>query len=162
MTPSPGTRSTPPWAAFTSVIPSRLAPSLLNDIPVLVVGLALFYGLMMSLTTYWAGPVNDQPVIHLEPSALPEYALFSVARLAVAYAFSLAIALVYGYLAAHNSRAERVLIPLLDTLQSIPVLSFLPPEVETFGHHADDGCRSLVNKNGCADNIPAPSKLALP
>ena len=34
--------------------------------------------------------------------------------------------LVYAYVAAHNRRAERILIPLLDTLQSIPVLSFLP------------------------------------
>src|SRR5207302_4551566 len=58
---------------------------------------------------------------------LPKYAMFSVARLAVAYAVSLAITLVYAYFAAHNARAERVLIPLLDTLQSIPVLSFLPP-----------------------------------
>ena len=33
----------------------------------------------------------------------------------------------YGQFAAHNARAERILIPLLDTLQSIPVLGFLPP-----------------------------------
>jgi NitT/TauT family transport system permease protein len=39
---------------------------------------------------------------------------------------SLAFTLVYGYFAAYNARAERFLIPLLDTLQSIPVLSFLP------------------------------------
>jgi NitT/TauT family transport system permease protein len=37
------------------------------------------------------------------------------------------VTLVYAYVAAHNARAERILIPLLDTLQSIPVLSFLPP-----------------------------------
>ena len=35
-------------------------------------------------------------------------------------------------------------------------------KVKTFGHHADDGCGSLVNKNGCANHIRAPSKLALP
>ena len=34
--------------------------------------------------------------------------------------------LVYGYVAAYNARAEKFMIPLLDTLQSIPVLSFLP------------------------------------
>ncbi len=34
--------------------------------------------------------------------------------------------LVYGYIAAYNRKAERFMIPLLDTLQSIPVLSFLP------------------------------------
>src|SRR6266481_5215435 len=121
MHPSVERQSGPPWAAFSNTI-----PSLLKDIPVIIAGLALLYGLM-SLTRYWAGPVNTQPVIHLSPSILPKYALFSVARLAVAYTISLAITLVYGYVAAHNARAERVLIPLLDTLQSIPVLSFLPP-----------------------------------
>jgi NitT/TauT family transport system permease protein len=111
----------PPWTPFSSTI-----PSLLKDIPVIIAGLALFYGLI-SLTKYWAGPVNTQPVIHLYRSALPMYAMFSVARLGAAYAVSFAITLVYAYFAAHNARAERVLIPLLDTLQSIPVLSFLPP-----------------------------------
>jgi NitT/TauT family transport system permease protein len=115
------------WRVGLPSIPfSSAVPSLLKDIPVMAVGFALFYGLM-SLTKYWAGPVNTQPVIHLYPSALPRYALFSVARLAVAYVASFAITLVYAYVAAHNARAERVLIPLLDTLQSIPVLSFLPP-----------------------------------
>ena len=44
-----------------------------------------------------------------------------------AYLISLVVTLVYAYFAAHNAKAERILIPLLDTLQSIPVLSFLPP-----------------------------------
>jgi NitT/TauT family transport system permease protein len=101
------------------------ATSLLRDLPIVVAALALFYGLL-ALAGYWAGPVNTQPEIHLTPAALPMYALFSLARLLVAYAVSLAITLVYAYTAAHNARAERLLIPLLDTLQSIPVLSFLP------------------------------------
>jgi NitT/TauT family transport system permease protein len=109
-----------PWGIFPTAV-----PSLLKDLPVLCAGLALFYGLM-SLTRYWTGPVNTQAEIQLHPSALPLYALFSVARIAVAYALSLAVALIYGYTAAHNAKAERFLIPLLDTLQSIPVLSFLP------------------------------------
>src|ERR1700685_1069395 len=64
--------------------------------------------------------------IHLEPSALPRYAMFSVLRIAAAYVVSLAFTLVYGYVAAYNTRAEKFMVPLLDTLQSIPVLSFLP------------------------------------
>jgi NitT/TauT family transport system permease protein len=99
--------------------------SLVRDLPVVLVGLALFYGLL-SLAHYWAGPVNTQAKIQLYPSKLPEYAFFSVARIAVAYFISFAVTLVYGYIAAHNAKAERFLIPLLDTLQSIPVLSFLP------------------------------------
>jgi NitT/TauT family transport system permease protein len=111
----------PPWGSFSTTI-----PSILRDIPIIVAGLALFYG-FISLTGYWAGPVNTQPVIQLSPSALPKYALFSVARIAAAYVISLIVTLVYAYFAAHNAKAERILIPLLDTLQSIPVLSFLPP-----------------------------------
>jgi NitT/TauT family transport system permease protein len=109
-----------PWGIFPTDV-----PSLLRDLPVLCAGLALFYGLL-SLARYWTGPVNTQAEIQLQPSALPVYALFSVARIAVAYALSLVVALIYGYAAAHNAKAERFLIPLLDTLQSIPVLSFLP------------------------------------
>jgi NitT/TauT family transport system permease protein len=48
-------------------------------------------------------------------------------RITIAYGLSLGFALVYGYVAAYNARAERFMIPLLDVLQSIPVLSFLPP-----------------------------------
>jgi NitT/TauT family transport system permease protein len=58
--------------------------------------------------------------------ALPAYAGYSLLRIAIAYFLSLAFTLVYGYVAAYNPRAERFMIPLLDVLQSIPVLSFLP------------------------------------
>jgi NitT/TauT family transport system permease protein len=115
--PSVGFR---PWA----LIPGH-ASSLFRDLPIIVAGLALFYGLL-SLARYWTGTVTAQPEIHLNPGALPRYALFSLARLALGYLVSLVVTLVYAYVAAHNRRAERVLIPLLDTLQSIPVLSFLP------------------------------------
>jgi len=98
---------------------------LAQDIPVILAGLSLFYGLL-ALTRYWAGPVNSAIAIQVNPAVLPRYALYSLARIAIAYFISLAVTLVYGYVAAHNAKAERFLIPLLDTLQSIPVLSFLP------------------------------------
>jgi NitT/TauT family transport system permease protein len=87
--------------------------------------MALFYGLL-SFARYWVGPANVQSEITLHPSALPRYALFSFLRIAIAYVISLGFTLVYGYIAAYNAKAERFMIPLLDTLQSIPVLSFLP------------------------------------
>jgi NitT/TauT family transport system permease protein len=104
---------------------SSQALLLLRDLPVMFAGLALFYSLL-SLARYWTGPVSTQTAIDLRPGALPKYALFSVGRITIAYMFSLSITLVYAYVAAHNAKAERFLIPLLDTLQSIPVLSFLP------------------------------------
>jgi len=57
---------------------------------------------------------------------LPLYALYSLVRISVAYALSLVFALGYGYVAARSRRAEMIMVPLLDILQSIPVLSFLP------------------------------------
>src|ERR1700730_10347067 len=64
--------------------------------------------------------------IDLSPWALPRYTFYSFTRRMVAYVLSLAFTLIYGYWAAKDRAAERVLIPLLDVLQSIPVLSFLP------------------------------------
>ncbi|HYQ91952.1 MAG TPA: ABC transporter permease subunit [Candidatus Competibacteraceae bacterium] len=66
------------------------------------------------------------PAISLDPADLPWYALLSVGRMTVAYFLSLLFSLVYGYAAAHNRSARAVLMPLLDVLQSVPILSFLP------------------------------------
>lgn len=98
----------------------------LHDVPIIVGGLALLYGLL-SLARIWAAPVVPQLTIDLSPRALPAYALYSLARIGVAYVVSILFAVAYSYVASHNRVAERLLIPLLDTLQSIPVLSFLPP-----------------------------------
>ena len=110
----------PPWGVFPSG-----ATSLLRDLPILPAGLALFYGLL-SFAHYGIGPYNTQAIVQLSPRALPKYALFSVMRIAIAYLLSLVLTVVYGYVAAHNPKAERIMVPLLDILQSIPVLSFLP------------------------------------
>jgi NitT/TauT family transport system permease protein len=72
------------------------------------------------------GPVTAAARISQSPRALPLYALYSLVRIAVAYGLSLGFALLYGYVAASSRRAEMFMIPLLDILQSIPVLSFLP------------------------------------
>jgi len=79
-----------------------------------------------SIGRSWLGPVRVEAEISQSPSILPLYALYSLVRILVAYAISLLFALAYGYAAAKSKRAEIVLIPLLDILQSIPVLSFLP------------------------------------
>ena len=115
-----------PGGQATAELPASNARALLRDLPIIAGGMALFFGLI-SLSHYWTLPVNAQADIQLSPAVLPKYALFSVARILIAYLISLVFAIAYGQFAAHNARAERILIPLLDTLQSIPVLSFLPP-----------------------------------
>ena len=70
--------------------------------------------------------------IDLSPWALPRYTFYSLSRGLAAYCLSLAFTLVYGYWAAKDKRAGSVLLPMLDILQSIPVLSFMPGVLLTF------------------------------
>lgn len=66
------------------------------------------------------------PEINLSPAVLPYYVGLSLGRMVAAYALSLVFSLIYGSLAAKNRIAEKILLPLLDVLQSVPILSFLP------------------------------------
>ncbi|WP_378943212.1 ABC transporter permease [Mesorhizobium sp. ANAO-SY3R2] len=67
----------------------------------------------------------EQTPISLDPAMLPEYAVRTTMRMLAAIVASLVFTLAYGALAAKSRRAEMVLIPLLDILQSVPVLGFL-------------------------------------
>jgi len=67
----------------------------------------------------------QQPEISLSPSALPSYALRTTMRMLAALIASLLFTFTYGTAAAKSRRAEAVLIPLLDVLQSVPVLGYL-------------------------------------
>jgi NitT/TauT family transport system permease protein len=119
----PQTTPLPPTA--TRPAGSRWTWAFLIDIAVFLFVFAAIYGLY-AIGRTWLGPVAPRAAISQSPRALPLYALFSLIRISVAYALSLAFALAYGYTAASSRRAEVVLVPLLDILQSIPVLSFLP------------------------------------
>ncbi|KVQ72326.1 sulfonate ABC transporter permease, partial [Burkholderia multivorans] len=70
--------------------------------------------------------------ISLDPSNLPEYALRTTLRMLAAMVASLAFTLVYGTLAAKSRRAGMVLIPILDILQSVPVLGYISFTVTFF------------------------------
>jgi len=107
-----------------SLLPS-LEVSRLPDVIMFAAAIALFYG-VVRVGRGWFGPFTPSVEISRSLHALPAYAGYSLLRITVAYVLSLAFTLVYGYVAAYNPRAERFMIPLLDVLQSIPVLSFLP------------------------------------
>ena len=113
----------PPTAARPAG--SRWAWAFLIDIAVFLFVFAAIYG-VYAIGRSWLGPATPHLEISQSPRALPLYALYSLVRISPAYALSLLFALGYGYLAASSRRAEVVLVPLLDILQSIPVLSFLP------------------------------------
>jgi NitT/TauT family transport system permease protein len=91
-------------------------------------GLAVLLS-VVSTGIYWFG--KPMPVVHISSSigSLPVYAFYSVVRMAIAYTLSLIFAVAYGYIAAYNPRLEPWMVAALDILQSIPVLSFLPPLV---------------------------------
>jgi NitT/TauT family transport system permease protein len=77
-------------------------------------------------------PPSIEPSVSLDPRNLPYYAARSTLRMFVALGLSILFTLTYGYAAAKNRYAERVLIPLLDILQSVPVLGFLSVTVTGF------------------------------
>lgn len=77
-------------------------------------------------------PPGDLPAIDLHPANLPYYAARSTLRMFIALGCSLLFTLLYGSIAAKSRRAEQVLIPLLDVLQSVPVLGFLSITVTGF------------------------------
>ena len=95
-----------------------------GDVVVLAtLAVLLYVGARLALA---APEVLQGPTISLAPVALPWYASLSLGRMTAAYVLSILFSLLYGYLAAYNHRAEQVLMPLLDVLQSVPILSFLP------------------------------------
>src|ERR1700688_4207601 len=118
-----GLRTISPYRLWSLLPP--LETSHLPDLFMFAAAIALFYGVLMVART-WLGPFTPAVEISRSPLALPAYAGLSLLRITLAYLLSLAFALVYGYIAAYNAKAERFMIPLLDVLQSIPVLSFLP------------------------------------
>jgi NitT/TauT family transport system permease protein len=68
----------------------------------------------------------------LDPSNLPEYAARTTLRMLVAMVLSLLFTFTYATLAAKNKQAERLLVPLLDILQSVPILGFISITVVFF------------------------------
>ncbi|MGO8739394.1 ABC transporter permease [Rhodoblastus sp.] len=76
-------------------------------------------GTFAPLETMQATPIS------LDPTFLPGYALRTVLRMLAALAASLLFTLTYGTLAAKSKRAELILIPILDVLQSVPILGYI-------------------------------------
>ncbi len=95
------------------------------DVLIFAILIAIAYGIVVAASR-WIAPFTPTPRIDLSPGALPLYAGLSTLRMAIAYVLSLAFSLIYARIAATHRRAERVMIPLLDILQSVPILSFLP------------------------------------
>jgi NitT/TauT family transport system permease protein len=114
----------PQYPLARPLIPARTWPYLIDAV-VILCGLVFFLAIIQ-LGSYWMARPMPAVVINHSLRALPLYAFYSVARIGVAYLLSLTFAVSYGYIAAYNPRVEAWMIAVLDILQSIPVLSFLP------------------------------------
>jgi len=119
---------------FPTIETLKRAPFGLADVAVILGTLS-----MLAVTTHLgAGLLIDfqppmiVPQIDLDPLNLPYYAGRSTLRMFIALFCSIVFTLVYGYIAANNKQAEKILVPLLDILQSVPVLGFLSITVTGF------------------------------
>jgi NitT/TauT family transport system permease protein len=97
----------------------------------LIVGLLVFLGEASKDLFQPLAELQKQPP-SLDPSYLPEYAARTTLRMLVAMALSLLFTFTYATLAAKNKHAERILVPLLDILQSVPILGFISVTVVFF------------------------------
>ncbi|MBD2188224.1 ABC transporter permease [Pseudanabaena mucicola] len=88
-----------------------------------------FIFIVVQTASNFTGSYDSGYVINLSLGALPVYALQTLVRMLAAYGISLVFSLGYAYVAYRSPLWSKVLIPLLDILQSIPVLSFLPAVV---------------------------------
>ena len=92
----------------------------------LMIVIAGVIGATVMISREFVAPQHTGIIIDLSLWSLPKYTMLSLARGVAAYLLSLVFTLVYGTVAAHNRRAEKVMLPALDVLQAIPVLGFLP------------------------------------
>lgn len=93
---------------------------------ILALGLAGLLCGLFGVGQEWFGNLHEKVAIDLSPASLPAYTLLSLTRGMLAYALSLGFTLVYAYWAAKHRPSGLILVPLLDILQSIPVLGFMP------------------------------------
>ena len=94
-----------------------------------LLGIAVLFAVISGIVVVareWSGPLQPMAEIHLEPEYLPLYTFLSLSRGVAAYGLSFLFTMVYGTVMARVRGAERVMLPVLDILQSIPVLGFLP------------------------------------
>lgn len=95
------------------------------DVMILFLIATLIYGIV-AIANESRSEFHAVTQIDLSVWALPYYTLLSGMRGVAAYLISLSFTLIVGYAAAKSRTAEKIIIPLLDILQSVPVLGFLP------------------------------------
>lgn len=109
------------------VAPPRGSRSRLADV-VVFAGLFIAFWAVSQVSPDLAAPFDQASApaaVSTDPAHLPYYAARSLLRMFVALAFSVVFSFIYATIAARVRHAERIMIPVLDVLQSVPVLGFL-------------------------------------
>ena len=122
-----GTRSFP-----TGGVLNRPRFSPIDVIVFLVIALVLFGVLRLAHAMSASTATAHVTAISTSPSELPYYAARSLLRMFIAFFLSVVFTFVYATVAARSRRARLVLVPLLDILQSVPVLGFLAITITFF------------------------------
>lgn len=111
---------------MTQVIVPRRRYFATADLVIFLLLATAIYGII-AISGQWRSDFHPATEINLSFGALPRYALFSAIRGLAAYILSLTFTIVVGFSAAKSKRAEKFIIPMIDILQSVPPLGFLPP-----------------------------------
>jgi NitT/TauT family transport system permease protein len=116
----------------TSVTTRRNIPTVW-DVAAFAIVLALF-AIVATAAQQMMQPLAalDVSPVSLDPWKLPEYALRTTVRMFAALAVSLVFTFVYASAAAKSRRAELIMIPMLDVLQSVPILGFISLTIVVF------------------------------
>src|SRR5690242_15809817 len=120
------------WGLPLIAWPSRLRPNFwdLVALPIVLGAIALVAWGGIAMSAHYQ--IGEALPISLDPWRLPEYALRTVLRMVCALVASLVFSLVYAAVAAKSRQGEKILIPVLDILQSVPILGFLSITVTGF------------------------------
>jgi NitT/TauT family transport system permease protein len=121
-----------PATSTTTTASVRRLPNLFDLAAMLLLAAGLIAVANVARTTLGPLSAAERTVIHLDPSYLPGYALRTTLRMFAALAVSLLFTFTYATWAAKSRRARKILIPILDILQSLPIFGFLTFTVTFF------------------------------
>lgn len=117
---------------FSSAYRSRLYPNFWDLLALLLVLAAMMFFAWNARQMSTPYQIGQEIPISLNASMLPLYAGRTVVRMLIAMLFSLLFTFIFGTWAAKNHRAERLIIPMIDVLQSVPILGFLSVTIAGF------------------------------
>lgn len=117
---------------FKTVNRARLYPNFWDIVALLLVLAIIMFFAWNARQMATPYQIGERIPISLDAAMLPFYAGRTVVRMLIAMLFSLLFTFIFGTWAAKSARAERLIIPMIDVLQSVPILGFLSVTIAGF------------------------------